>query len=138
MFKNLFNKSSQPKKKKADAIYKEYRSLLRDKLLPAGFDVREGSGLGNFSVFKRKNLEISLEFELREQATYVKATSGKKVKFKTVLDQLPEDIRKKTVNLQEAEEQLVDKSDISLTLVGTDEEKHSFLKNLDEWLAEHS
>jgi hypothetical protein len=137
VFKNLFNKSSQRRKKPA-VVYKEYRSLLRDKLIPVGFNVREGSGLGNFSIFKRENLEISLEFELRENETSINVKSGRKVKFKTVLDQLTQSIQNKTANLQEAEEMSVDKADISLTLTGMEEEKISFMKRLDGWLAEHS
>ena len=137
MFRNLFNKSSQPRKKKPKVIYEEYRSLLRDKLLPLRFDGREGSGLGNYSVFKRESLELTLAFDLRDDATYIRAHSGKKAKYKTVLDQLPEEIRKKAVNLKEAEEFLVDKSDISLTLSGTDEEKASVIQTLDKWLEEN-
>lgn len=138
MFRNLFNKSSQPKKKKADVVYKEYLFLLKEKLLPLGFDIKEGSGLGSFSTFKRENLEIDLVFELRDQETYLHVKSGKKVKFKTVFEQLPESIQKKASNIKEVEEQLVDHPDISLTLAGTDEEKDEFMKHLDEWLTEHS
>jgi hypothetical protein len=137
MFKNLFSKSTQSKKKKANVIYKEYLPLLKDKLIPLGFDIEEGSGLGNFSTFKREILKVILVFELREQATHIELFSGRKVKFTTALEQLPENIRKKTSNIEEVKDHLVDKSDISLTLVGTDEEKDSLMKNIDNWLKEN-
>jgi hypothetical protein len=138
MFKRLFNTSSQPGKKKPEVVYGEYLSLLSDKLLPLGFKIREGQFIGNFSVFDRENLEISLECELREGATFLTAKSGRKAKFNKVIDQLPEVIRKKAANLQNAGEISIDEPDISLTLAGTEGEKEGLMKDLDEWLAEHS
>ena len=132
MFKNLFNRSSQPKNKKPQVIYKEYRSLLRGKLLSSGFDVSEGSGMGSYSIYKRENLEITLAYDLRDRATYLDVKSGKKSTSKTTLfDQIPEEIRKGALEMQ------IYKTDISLTLKGTDEEKDRTMKSLDDWLNEH-
>ena len=132
MFKNLFNRSFQLKKKRADVIYKEYLPLLRDKLLPLGFNSKEGSGMGDYSIFKRENLEITLAYDLRERVTFLDAKSGKKFRSKTTLfDQLPEEIQKEALEMVSFE------TDISLILAGTDEEKGSTMKSLDDWLTEH-
>ena len=132
MLRKLFSRLSQPQEKEPNIVYKEYRRLLRKKLLPLGFSSNEGSGMGNYSIFKREDLEVTLAYDLRDRITFLDVKSSKKFMSKTTLfDHVPEEIRK------EALEMVTTKTDISLTLNGTDEEKGGTMKSLDDWLTEH-
>lgn len=139
MFKNIFHKSTKPKEKRADVIYKEYKAALESKLSLLGFNIEENKhGLGSVTRYKRNELEVILEYDMRDPGTYFYARSGKKIPAKTRIDEMAKLTGKKPVNIENVEIGLVDENDISLALNGSDEEKTKLIQDLENWHLENS
>ena len=139
MFKNLFQKSNKPKGKRADVIYKEYRAVIESKLSSLGFSIEENKhGLGSVTRYKRNELEVILEYDMRDPGAYFYARSGKKIPAQSRMDEIEKLIGKKSVNYEEVENKLIESNDISVALNGTDEEKNKLIQDLENWYLENS
>ena len=139
MFKNLFQKSNKSKEKRADVIYKEYRAEIESKLSPLGFSIEENKhGLGTVTRYKLNELEVILEYDMRDPGTYFYARSGKEIPAKSRIDEMEKLIGKKPVNYEDVEKKLIETNDISVALNGTDEEKNKLIQDLENWYLENS
>ena len=139
MFKNIFRKSTKPKEKRADVVYKEYKTAIESKLASLGFNTEENKfGLGSVTKYKRNELEVILEYDMRDPGVYFYARSGKKIPAKTRIDEMEKLIGKKPVNYEDVENRLIDKNDISVALNGSDEEKNKLIQDLENWYLENA
>ena len=91
-------------------INKRFEHILHIKLSPQGFSHnRFDHPRERVNTYERGKDKVVLYYEPPFDHIRITASSGEKTKFRTTLDQLPEEIRKKTVNLNEAEDFLVEK-----------------------------
>jgi hypothetical protein len=146
MFKNLFHKSNKPKRKRADVIYQEYKLEIESKLASLGFKIEENKfNLGSVTKYKLNELEVTLNYDMRDPGVYLSARSGKMILAKTIMDERMAELEKLsgkkpkiTYTDPNLENKLVDKSDISLALSGSDEEKIKLIQDLENWYLENS
>jgi hypothetical protein len=114
----------------AKQLYVEYQVFLNDKLTPLGFEKKEiiASGREKIISYKRDLLEVTLVFEIPFDSVYIFWKSGKKTTLKSVID--------KMTNLPD-QTKVVYKDDFSMELSNSAETKINFIRQLDNWLAEH-
>jgi hypothetical protein len=122
----------------AKQLYVEYQVFLNDKLTPLGFEKKEiiASGREKIISYKRDLLEVTLVFEIPFDSVYIFWKSGKKTTLKSVIDKMPPEIKDKMTNLPD-QTKVVYKDDFSMELSNSAETKINFIRQLDNWLAEH-
>jgi hypothetical protein len=136
MFKNLFNKSSRPKKMSLAEIYEQYHFFLDDKLLPLGFAGKEvAGGIGKDTTYNRGNLNVILQFDYRDQHIWLIARSGKTKIIKT--SKTVVDVQSLITGVPKGEA-TIEEDDIFIGLEYTEKMKTKLVQDLDKWLAEHS
>ena len=75
---------------------------------------------------------------MRDPGVYLTARSGKKTPLKSRLDEFTELTGEKLTNYDEIADNLIDKTDISVALNGSSEEKNRVSQELENWYLENS
>ena len=152
MFKRIFGKSKKADNKADNddlnneaeyfdttTIYEDYKALMENKLVSWGFNILKDEGsIGGVTKYTNNKLEVILSYDMRDPGVYLTARSGKKTPLKSRLDEFTELTGEKLTNYDEIADNLIDKTDISVALNGSSEEKNRVSQELENWYLENS